>query len=456
MQNILDTTKDIERAAFNKTLHNERLSGSDTFNIAFFSDTHLGYKDYIHTNAEGINLRELDGDRAIMEIVQGVIKDETPVHAVVHGGDFFHRTNPSTRNIRNFKICLNMFANHGIPFYGQAGNHDVSDVRSDMTPVALLDDPDRRSFALWTPYQAYQIHDGIFLHAVSHHGIKGDNAPEITPISDGLNIFSTHGAALDPKNNTLMRCIDSVREQIIPSEMVIDDNFIAKLLGHYHKRYAVGGGMFNTWYAGSTVRRGFSDDEGARGWMLVKIHPDGKVDIENRNIRQRPQHDLDVIDANGLTAAEVQEMIETNIMSTGVDTESAAFDELNAPIVRQKVINVPRSLRAGLNNRRFAEMTRNMLEWKLELKIPESVEVNKLVDEHGHEISSDSDGSQDNAGTKATPTLTNGRAGGGAVDFFDHWVKDSSILANIPETKQENIMKQARRHLEIASENRGK
>lgn len=447
---ILDV-RESDRHPFNYAAYEERLRNSNEFTIAFFSDTHLGYAAYAHTNARGINLRELDGDRAMVEIAQAIVKDPT-IHAVIHGGDFFHFSHPKARSIKNVQIVLNMFAKAGIMFFGQAGNHDVSDMRSDLTSVALLDDPSRKIFALWKPYQAYQIHDGIFLHAVSHHGLKDDEAPSITPVSDGLNIFSTHGAALDPKNATLMRCADSVREQIIPPEMVVDDNFIAKLLGHYHNRYAVGGGNFNTWYAGSTVRRGFSDDAGPRGWMKFTISPEGDVDVENKNISQRPQHDLDIIDASGMNAAEVQQLIEENIVSTGVDVTSNAFDELQAPIVRQQVVNAPRSLRAALNRKRISEMTRNMLHWDLKLASPEVTDIIRQKAEDGS-----LDDGHDHGNDHAEPTLSKGRGGGGgAVEFFDSWVENSGTLASIPEAKKEKVQKTARKHLENAESMRGK
>lgn len=453
MPEIIDTTQ-VDPHPFNYAKQEERLRNADTFNIAFFSDTHIGYGAYIHTDHRGINLREIDGDRALMEIAKGIIADPN-VHAVVHGGDFFHRSHPTGRQVKLLKECLNMFSSNGIPVFGQAGNHDVSDMSHDLTSVALLDDPSRKIYALWTPYQAYQIHDGIFLHGVSHHGLKANEAPEVKPVAGGLNLFSTHGAALDPKNSTLMRCVDdSVREQIIPTEMIIDDNFTAKLLGHYHERYAVGGGAFNTWYAGSTVRRGFSDNAGPRGWMMFKISPDGSLDVENRNIRQRPQFDLSIIDAEGLNASEVQELIFKQVADMGVDLDGEHFDNLNAPIVRQRVVNAPRSLRAALNRRLLAELERNMLHWDLKLEAPEIVERPKVKDEHDHSEDGEETG-EEVKNDNSEPSLTN-KGGGGAVEFFDTWVDSSSTLASVPEKKRQTISTTARKHLETAEDMRGK
>src|SRR5690606_6923536 len=141
--------------------------------------------------------------------------------AVLHGGDFFHTSNPSIRDIMTAQHYLRVIAKEGIPFYGLAGNHDASDNRSDIAAVGVLNDPDRGIHALYTPYETYNIGDGVVLHSVAHHGHKDERAPEVKGVNGKINIFTTHGAAVDPKNATLMRCMDSPREQIIPPEMVL-------------------------------------------------------------------------------------------------------------------------------------------------------------------------------------------------------------------------------------------
>lgn len=440
MDTMIDATQ-VDKHPFDYEKHQERVASSATFNIAFFSDTHIGYVAYNRTDSRGVNLREVDGDRALMEIVRSIIEDQT-VSAVIHGGDWFHRSNPNSRQVKLVQAVLNMFAEAGIMVFGQAGNHDVSDMRHDLTPVALLDDPARKIYALWKPYQVYKIHDDIYLHSVSHHGLKGDEAPEIKAVSGGLNLFSTHGAALDPKNATLMRCADSVREQFVPPEMVVDDNFTAKLLGHYHERYAIGGGVFNAWYAGSTLRRGFSDGAGPRGWMMFKVSPDGSLDVENHNIRQRPQFDLSVIDAADMGAADLQNLLHENILGMGIDL--SGFDQNNAPIVRQRVINAPRSLRAGLDRAWISDMTKNMLSWKLEMEQP-AVTERKMdqgdADEHNHDHA---------------PTLSRDGNSAGSVESFDSWADNSSTLSTIPEKQRDTVKKTAREHLQNAEKMRGK
>lgn len=329
-----------------------------SFNIAFFADTHIGYRARVKNTPKGINVRVQDGYDALRETISQIINSEQKIDAVVHGGDLFHTSQPTMRDIYIVNFYLRALSKAGIPFYGLAGNHDATDIRSEMASVAAVNDPDRGIHALFEPYQTYELTDGIVLHSMSHHGLHEDTAPEVKASSDVLNVFATHGAALDPKNQTLLRCMDSPREQIIPVEMVTDDIFTVKLLGHYHKRHAVGGPLLNTWYSGSAVRRGFTDETGPRGWLLVQMEPNGVVNITPQNIAQRPQFDLATIDAADLNASEVMNLMEINLEgTTGLDKE---------PIVRQRISNASRTLKEGLDQKKIQELTQHALSWQLE------------------------------------------------------------------------------------------
>lgn len=335
----------------------------NTFNVAFFADSHLDYRAKVKTNDDGINVRVQDGFNAFAETINQIINSEIKVDAVVHGGDLFHTSKPSIRAIATAQYYLRELSKRGIPFYSVAGNHDATDIKSDLAAVAAVNDPDKNIHALFNPYEKYELTDGIVLHAMSHHGLKNDEAPKIKPVSDSINLFTTHGAALDPKNRQLMQCVDSPREQIIPVDLIIDDMFNLKMLGHYHSRYAVGSETLNTWYSGSSVRRGFSDDAGERGWLLFQIASNGEVTTTPQNIKQRPQFDLDVIDAADLSPSAVMERLEQNIArTTSVDEE---------PIVRQRVINATRLIRESVDRKKLNDLTSHMLQWQLEFKKPE-------------------------------------------------------------------------------------
>ena len=198
----------------------------NTYNIAFFADSHLGYRAKVRSNEQGINIRVQDGYDAFRETVEQIITCKDKVDAVVHGGDLFHYSKPTIRDIATAQFYLRELAKRDIPFYGLAGNHDATDIRSELAAVAAVNDPDKKIFALYEPYMQYELTDGIVLHSVSHHGLGAEEAPKVKPVNGVLNLFTTHGAALDPKNQNLMRCADSPREQMVPIELIIDDAFV--------------------------------------------------------------------------------------------------------------------------------------------------------------------------------------------------------------------------------------
>lgn len=418
-----------------------------TFRIAFFADSHLGYRAYDRANAKGVNLRVQDGYDALKEIIVGIVREhqENPIDAVVHGGDFFHTSHPSIRDIMMAQHFLRQLNKHKIPFYGLAGNHDASDNRTDVAAVGVLDDPDREIFALYEPYKTYNLNEQIILHSVAHHGHKDERAPELQTVSSKINIFTTHGAAVDPKNATLMRCMDSPREQIIPPEMVLSDEFSIRLLGHYHSRYAVGGEALKTWYAGSALRRGFSDDPGDRGWLLVTVHEDGSVDVDPRNISQRPQQDFEIIDASEMTSEEIQDMILSNIESTRNMELEGQFDEAHAPILRQRVINATRAVREGIDRALLAKKAAHALRWQLEFMRPSEKPLikNALTEEEQKQV--------EEAQARALSIGKNS----GSVDIeeqFLDWATKSKTLAQTAKEERRIVGEEGRRHLKDAAE----
>lgn len=412
-----------------------------TFNIAFFADTHCGYAYGTRDDATGTNLRVRDGYNALHEIIEDIIRHKDEVDAVVHGGDLFHTSSPSVRDIATVQFYLRALSRAGLSIDLLAGNHDANDDRQYPAAVAVVDDPEREIFAHYKPYVRRNITDGVTLHVLSHHGLHGDDIPNLAPENGAINIFTSHGAAVDPANSALMRCMDSPREQIIAPDLVLDEDYSLRLLGHYHSRYSVGGPELNTWYAGSTLRRGFSDAPGARGWMLFKIHDDGTVTVENHDIFQRPQFDLEIIDGAQMTAAAIQEQILANIALTRKDEIGEQFDPLHAPIVRQRVVNVSRGTREGIDRNLLVQKAAHALKWQLEfLKPVVDAPVEMPVGEDGQIIVQPS-----------VPSMT--RASSlDVTEHYSHWKEHSNTLLLVPNTDREIVDVGAHGHLQKAQD----
>lgn len=97
--------------------------------FAHLSDSHLGYKQY------GIDEREQDFYDVFEKTIDKII--ELDVDFVIHSGDLFDQSRPSTNSMLVFQKGLIKLNNAGIPLYIIAGNHD-SVLRKNVKPPIVL------------------------------------------------------------------------------------------------------------------------------------------------------------------------------------------------------------------------------------------------------------------------------------------------------------------------------
>lgn len=409
------------------------------YRIATTGDQHLGYSSGSKMDEKHVNLRRGDGHRAFGEIVNDIIAHKDRIDSVLLPGDIFHTSHPDNREMIIAQHYLRQLADAGLPVDVFDGNHDTTKKRYEPSAVAVLDDRNRGIRAHWEPYVKQPLGDGIYLHMVPHAGLAIHEAPKLEPVPGAINIYSTHGAAVDPKNNALMRCLHSPGEQVIPPEVILDQEFQLRVLGHYHSRAFVGERELNTWYTGSTLRRRFSDERGSRGWTLFTIHDDGTVEVEHHDVFQRPQQDLEVINAEGLLAPAVQELLIANIDDTRERELGADLDVIRAPIVRQRIINLPRSVAQGFDRKLIAERTAHMSEWVLETARPEEVDhaIAEVLDEDGNPVEN------------TQPSMSRGTSMN-VVEAYKEWAtsEQSRTLNELVEAERENVQRRAQGHLQ--------
>jgi len=334
------------------------------FRLAFMADTHLGYATRCKSHSSGLNMRVFDGYVGLRETVDQIL--ESDVNLVLHGGDLFHRSQPTVSDIAWARKQLDRLAEAGIPVIGVTGNHDFANDRGKSSATAAIDDPNRNVRMVTDAYQVFQVQDGINVHAVSHLGLITD--PRAIPEVDDteVNILISHGAAQVP-GHEIFATVDSPGEAVLGYD-VLTLPWSVGLLGHYHGMGALPGfdkGKYGQiWYAGSLLRRGFSDPEGGRGWLQVDIDGPKNVEITPRYVRQRPQFDLAYIDAQGKKAADIEEEIIANLDAINV----------KGAIIRQRVINCPLSVRRGVDMNRINLKASEALVWQPEFIRPEQSE----------------------------------------------------------------------------------
>ena len=346
--------------------------------IAHLSDLHLGYHSGHKTNKHGVNWREIDGYLAFKTIVKDIISDGT-IDAVLVAGDVFHTPTPSVRTVALAQREFRRLADAGISVYILTGNHDVSDVKSEIAATALLNDPERHIYAHWEAYAVQEIAPGVLLHMVSHHLYREQASTwdSIKPNPGAINVFSTHGSVIDPITKLALHTEASPREVVIPDEIVEGRNWNYRLLGHIHERGFVGSSDgihdtagLRTYYNGSILRRGFSDkaDILQRGWTKWTVLPDGKMIPEFKVIAERPQIDFPIIDASDLTASDVTDLIVDNLNAALDDHKNDPDAWATAPILRQRVVNISPEKKRAIDNKTILDLSGRALTWGLALK----------------------------------------------------------------------------------------
>lgn len=406
------------------------------FKIAHLSDLHLGYTSTRKVNDQGINLREVDGYIAMQRIITDVINHEADVAVVA--GDTFHTPSPNMRSIQFAQKQFWRLWKAGIKVYILSGNHDVDDIKENISSARILNDDWKNIHSHAEPYVKHEIADGIHLHLVSHHayGEQAETMSLIKPVEDEINIFSTHGSVIDPILEYKLHTEHSPREIVIPDGLLEGHDWSYTLLGHIHERGWVGSSDKKTdtantkiYYNGSSIRRGFSDKPVplGKGWTLWEIDNNGKFTAYPKTIEQRPQYDFDPIDAESLTASELTDQIVQNLKST--QTNGNEYDSRVAPILRQKIINLSASKVAGLDRQIIDQNSQHAMSWNLRHYLRNDPTVQSPKD---------------------SPESI---ASGNILDAYDEWARSSSsTLNNIDESFRAKVLNDAKTFVKLGEE----
>lgn len=342
------------------------------YKIALVTDAHLGYSSG-RKFEDGLNLRLLDGYRAWQTVVDEIVEAKPDVFFL--GGDIFHQATPTIRTIVEAQTGFRKLADAGIPVYCIVGNHDATDIRSQIPASGVLNEPHHNIYSFTEPYKKVEIAPGIFVHCLSHHAYSDQEATMrgITLEPDAINILLTHGSTFDTNRNIMLHDPQEPREVVLPQSLM-DLPWDFTFLGHIHERGFIGskdGGVTDSsnrkqFYGGSLIRRGFADQQCklGRGWTMWTIDDDKQFIPEIHTIEQRPQFDLPGINADKATAAEVEEAVMNQLKT--IRTELGEINNSNAPIVRQYVYGISPNKYVAINWKQVNELTDGFLTYTLQ------------------------------------------------------------------------------------------
>lgn len=250
--------------------------------IIHFSDTHLGFQAFDVVNAEGVNAREQDLYDAFRAIIDRVL--DCKPDAVIHSGDFFHRPSPSNRALTFGLEQLRRVCDAGIPIFIIAGNHE--------TPKSVYTSPILRAFRSLPgvhPFFGEQwetaMLGGLAINGIPHINdlrLQRQELERLEPVAGCYNILMLHTSL---GKRFLM---EEYGEQVFPEE------FTGKLagfqylaLGHWHNCQKLKLHP-NAWYCGSPERLSDTETGTEKGFIQLKIAPDGSSTTIFESIPTRP------------------------------------------------------------------------------------------------------------------------------------------------------------------------
>lgn len=268
--------------------------------FAHISDTHLGFNDFDIVDDKGINQREVDVYNAFSNAISKII-DLKP-DFVVHTGDLFHRSSPSNRALIEGIKNIKRLTDNGIPFIVISGNHS--------TPKTIYTSPIIEALNSIDGVYAYynQCYDSLIIDGIKFHCIpfineydKLNNEIDKIKIAQGTNILLMH-ISLGKEY-----FLDEYGEMIYPPEKYnILNQFNYVGLGHWHS-FNILSRFDNVCYSGATER--FSDKDAAidKGFALIELENDLKIDFIT--INTRPWVKVEINDCDQLTVNEIKKNI---------------------------------------------------------------------------------------------------------------------------------------------------
>ncbi len=339
---------------------------SPSVRLAHLADLHLGFRQYHRQTPGGLNQREADVAAAFRRAVDQVIQARPD--AVVVAGDLFHSVRPTNPAILFAFNQLHRLreALADAPIIVIAGNHDTP--RSVETgsilrlfeslSIDVVTDEARR-----VAYPRL----GLSVLAVPHNALVSGERPALEPAGDEpYQVLTLHGEVegIFPADRSGLEYGGAV----VAPEQLARGGWTYVALGHYHVQRQVAP---RVWYSGSLdyvshnpwgelAEERAAGLEG-KGWLLADL---ATGTVERQAVPPaRRLFDLPVIDAQGRTAADLDQLI--------ADAVAAVPGGHADQIVRQVVRNTPRHVAREVNHSAVRTLKAQALHYQLELRRPD-------------------------------------------------------------------------------------
>jgi DNA repair protein SbcD/Mre11 len=332
--------------------------------IAHYADTHLGYRAFSRSDADGRNAREADVARAFDRTLAAIAAARPDL--VINAGDLFHSIRPTNtaligafRSVQEFQERLYRDLGRDVPHVILGGNHDTPRLADTGCALDLLGVIPGVKVVHAGPRVLGEGElglPGVRLVCLPHAALPRLDEFYVAPTGEApVEVLTFHGSA----GRAPTAAFDPV---VLSEERIADPGWTYVALGHYHERFQAAP-QSRAWYPGSTERLSFGEASFPRGWILFDTAAPDAIEFRDSPLERVFALPTDV-DAAGLEPAAVDEAIRATL--TGLDARGA----LDGAVIRLRVVNCPREVEAALDWARIREWQRRALTLRLEIARP--------------------------------------------------------------------------------------
>jgi DNA repair protein SbcD/Mre11 len=297
--------------------------------LVHLADLHLGFRAYNRLTSNGINRREADVFRAFQEALQKTA--ELKPEVVLIAGDVFHVPRPGNLAVvQTQKELIKFQAVCDAEIVVIAGNHESvksSDNRCILELMALI--PNIQ--VVTHQPEAVEVCDRqVKVFCLPHNALGEVENIQIRPDPDyAYNLLMLHGTVDSDR-------INDYGGYEIPADLLsLPWDYVA--CGHYHSYTALGR---NAYYAGAIERTSndiWKEANEEKGFICFDL--DSHTAQFHALSSPRKIVDLPTIDATGKDTAEIDQIIAEQANQIGIAEK----------IVRQRIVNLPKSLQTKLD-----------------------------------------------------------------------------------------------------------
>lgn len=320
--------------------------------LIHLADLHLGYRAYHRTTGKGINRREADIFQAFQEALKAAAELKPDV--VLIAGDVFHVPRPGNWALVQAQRELLAFRDRAAAeVIVIAGNHDSVRSADNRCILELMEIIPRVRVVTDRAEAIAACDEQIRVLCFPHNALEHCEQLSARPDSDfRYNLLMLHGTVDSDRIN------DYGGYDIPDNLLEMPWDYVA--CGHYHSFTHLGR---NAYYAGAIERTSndiWNEADEEKGFVAFDLETHTATFHALRS--PRTTIDLPAIDAAGKEATEVDRAL----------ADGVAQIDLCDKIVRQRVLNLPKSVQRQLDHRQIRTFQNEAVHYLFEPRSPES------------------------------------------------------------------------------------